>query len=206
MKENFKVFGEKAWAITNDSFIYGKTKILYSDMNCFKIVDRPTTVRANGSAISESNGRVFTCVFKYSDMERAQQAIAFASKKIAEAHGIIKDYKYKLIAHTGTELEVYKNYILIYPVQPEASVSDILSEDKPICKRIDYSDIVSIQFNEPSGASAGCLHFAISADSEGKDGYSIPVTSNMVSKTREILSYIEDRQASITNKVVRLSK
>ena len=114
MNEEFKAFGGKAWAVTDDALIYAGTKIPFSDLASINLVTTPTTPLTNGVAQAVYGGKVCTLAFKYADKARAHSAIDFIKSKVDEAHGVVKNYRYKLLSHTGSYLEIYDDYVMLY--------------------------------------------------------------------------------------------
>ena len=90
MNEEFKAFGGKAWAVTDDALIYAGTKIPFSDLASINLVTTPTSPLTNGVAQAVYGGKVCTLAFKYADKARAHSAIDFIKSKVDEAHGVVK--------------------------------------------------------------------------------------------------------------------
>ena len=207
MNAEFKAFGGKPWGVTDEAFVFNGNKIPYSEMTYFKLITTPTTPLTNGVAQGGYNGKVLTCAFKYADKSAAHQAINFVAEKIEAAHGVVKDYKYKLTAHTGTSLEVYDSYVIINHMQVGSLTTNILRGGALGGKRINFADLTSVQFREPSGMTVGFIQFAYPGSIESKGGItdmindenSIPIQPSMVAEAREIVKFIETRKAELKN-------
>lgn len=207
MNANFKAFGGKAWGVTDEEFIFGGKGIPFSEMGYFKLITTPTTPLTNGVAQGEHKGKILTCAFKHADKALAHQAISFVSEKIEEAHGVVKDYKYKITAHTGTTLEVYDSYVIINHMQVGSLLTNIARGGTLGGKKINFSDLTSVQFREPSGMTVGFIQFAYPGSLESKSGVidmindenSIPIQPSMVAEAREVVDYIETRRAELRN-------
>lgn len=205
MEANFKAFGGKAWGVTETNFIFNGKEIPYNEMEFFKLITTPTTGLTNGVAQGAYNGKILTCAFKYSDKQLAHQAINFVSEKIEESKGIIKNYKYKLLAHTGTTLEVYDTYLIINHMQVGSLMTNIVRGGALGGKKINFTDLTSVQFREPSGLTVGFIQFAYPGSIENKGGItdmindenSIPIQPNMVSEAKEIVNFIEERREEL---------
>lgn len=206
MNANFKAFGCKPWGCTDNEFIYNNTSIPYSDIVQFNLVTTPTTALTNGVAtVVLSNGRSHVCGFKYSEKMAAHEAITFVQNKINEAHGVAKDYKYQITAHTGTTLEVYDTYLIISHMQTGSLMTNIARGGALGGKRINYTDLTSVQFREPAGMTVGFIQFAYPGSVESKGGInemindenSIPITIQMVPQAREIVNFIEKRREEL---------
>ncbi len=202
MNARFKAMGCKPWGVSEDAFIFNGKEIPYSEMTWFKLISTPVTALTNGVAHGTHNGKVLICAFKYADKALAHQAINYAAEQIEKAHGVIKDYKYKLTAHTGTGLEVYDSYVIINHMQVGSLITNISRGGALGGKRINFTDITSVQFREPSGLTVGFIQFAYPGSIESKGGVtdmindenSIPIQPSMVAEAREIVNYIETRK------------
>ena len=207
MEANFKAFGCYPWGVTDDALIFNYQRIQYSKMTYFKLISTPTTLLTNGVAQGEYNGEVFTCGFKYADKTTAHQAINFVAEKIEEAHGVVKDYKYKIIAHTGTTLEVNDTYVVINHMHVGSFLTNVARGGALGGKKINFTDLTSVQFREPSGLTVGFIQFAYPGSIESKGGIidmindenSIPIQPAMVGEAKEVVDFIEKRRAELKN-------
>lgn len=205
MEMCFKAFGSKGWGVKEDVFVYNGKEIPYSELTFFKLVTTPTTSLTNGVAQAGHNGKILVCGFKYSDKEAAHEAINYISEKIEQAQGVFKSYKYKFTSHTGTTLEVYEEYIIIYHMQVGSLITNVARGGTLGGKRINYSELTAIQFKEPSGVTIGFIQFAYPGSIENKGGVidmlndenSVPVQLEKVGQAREIVEYIENQKAKI---------
>ena len=82
MNEEFKAFGGKAWAVTDDALIYAGTKIPFSDLASINLVTTPTTPLTNGVAQAVYGGKVCTLAFKYADKAGPTAPSTLSSQKL----------------------------------------------------------------------------------------------------------------------------
>ena len=205
MNAEFKAFACKAWGVTDEAFVYGNEKIPFSEMTVVKLVTTPTTPLTNGVVQAYYGDKILTCAFPFSQKESAHEAVSFAEEQIEASQGIVKDYKYKITAHTGTTLEVYEDYVIINHMHVGSSLVNIVNGGAVGNKRINYEDMTSIQFREPSGMTVGFIQFAYPGSIESKAGVldmlddenSIPIQPSMVEQAREIVDFIEKRRKEI---------
>ena len=205
MNEEFKAFGGKAWAVTDDALIYGREKFPFSELSSINLVTTPTTPLTNGVAQAVQNGKVCTLAFKYADKARAHSTIEFIKAKIDEAHGVTKNYKYKLLSHTGSSLEVYDDYVILYFMPVGSLLGNIARGGVTGGKKIAFSEITSIQFKEPAGMSVGFIQFSYAGSAENKGGViaavndenSITFQPNQLPLAQEIVSFIEKRRDEV---------
>lgn len=207
MHEEFKAFGGKAWAVTDDTLIYAGQSIPFSDLASINLVTTPTTALTNGVAQATCGGKVLTLAFKYADKARAHQTIDYVKDKIGELHGVKKDYKYKLLSHTGTYWEVYHDYVILYFMPTGSLLGNIARGGVTGGKKLSFSDITSVQFKEPTGMSAGFIQLSYPGSLENKAGVmaavndenSILFRADQLPLAREIVDYIENgrKQAKV---------
>ena len=205
MNEEFKAFGTKAWSVTDNYLVYGSQKIAYSELSFINLVSTPTTPLTNGIVNANHNGKILVMAFKHADKDRVHHAVEFAKSKLDEANGIVKDYKYQLIAHTGTKLEVYNDYVIITFMQTGSLLTNIARGGALGGKKIDYETMTSVQFREPSGMTVGFIQFAYPGSVESRGGVidaindenSVPVQPKDVALAREIIEFIEQRRKEI---------
>lgn len=212
MNEKFKVFGSKDWGISDEHFVFNGANIPYEELKSISLVITPATPLTGGVVQAVHNGKTLSLAFKYADKQRAHAAVEFAKEKIDGIHGITHQYKYKLIAHTGTKLEVYEDYLIIYFMQTGAMLANAMRGGALGGKKIEFSDLTSIQFREPAGATVGFIQFAYPGSVENKGGLvaaindenSIPFQPHDLALAQEIVSFIEARRKELKNKVVPL--
>lgn len=205
MNEEFRAIGSQAWSITDNYLVVGSQNIAYSELEYIKLITTPTTPLTNGVVGAGYNGEILTLAFKHADKDRAHCAIDFAKRKIDEANGIIRNYKYHLLAHTGTVLEVYDDYVIITFMQTGSLLTNIARGGALGGKRIDFENLTAVQFREPSGLTVGFIQFAYPGSIESKGGItnaindenSIPVQPKDVALAREIVAFIERRRKEI---------
>ena len=205
MNETFKALGGKPWTVTDDALIYSGKKALFSELSSINLVTTPTTPLTNGVAQAVHNGKIYTLAFKYADKARAHSAIDFVKSKIDEAHGTVKDYKYKLLSHTGSYLEVYDDHIILYFMPVGSLLGNIARGGTTGGKKIAYRDMTSIQFREPSGMAVGFIQFSYPGSVENKGGViaavndenSIAFQPNQLPLAQEIIHFIEARREEL---------
>jgi len=209
MNQSFKGkgFGLKEWTVLDDKIVVGNKEYLYSELNSFNLVSTPTTGLTNGVIQTLVGGKVLTLSFAYAQKDDAHRVVEFVNNKIDLAHGVVKDYKYVLVSHTGTKLEVYDDYLILYHMQVGSLTQNIMRGGRNGGKRINFSDITSVQFKEPAGVSAGFIQFSYpgSVDSRGgvvgavNDENSIVIRPDLVPQAREVLDFIEKKRLELKN-------
>ena len=197
----------KSFTFTDTAIIYGNEEMPYSEISQITLLATPSII-TNGVAQFAYKGKVKTLAYKFGDRERFSQTYQIVKRLIEEAHGVNKNYKYLLQAHTGSSLEVYEDYIIISFMKigtVGTGISNILKGGANGGKRINISDITSIQFKQPAGVSVGFIQFAYPGSVENKGGItnsfsdenSIPVSPQNLVLARTIVEYIENRRKEL---------
>lgn len=196
--------GTKKFTITDNSLIYGRDEYPYAKTGKITMVVAPSPI-TNGMAQVVINGQAKQLVYRFADRDRAAKAFDFANGKIDAAHGVVKNYKFRLQAHTGTSLEVYDTYLILTFMATGTMLANIAKGGANGGKRINFTDITAIQFKEPAGMSVGFIQFAFPGSGESKAGVvgaindenSIPVQPTDVALARQIVDYIETRRVEL---------
>ena len=207
MNETFKGkgFGMKEWTVTDECLVFKGENIPYKNLAYFNLVTTPTTSLTNGVVSASYNGKALTLSFAYNQKEKAHEVIEFVQEKINRANGIEKDYRYLLTSKTGSKLEVYDDYIVLYFMPVGSLMANIARGGNTGGKRINIADITSIQFKEPSGIAVGFIQFSYPGSIDRKDGVtgavndenSIVVDNNNLAKAKEVIQYLEERRSSL---------
>ena len=202
MREIFRDIGSHAWGVTDDRFLYGRLEFSYGELDYIRLVNLGGMI-AGGTLNFSVKGKMYACTFRHGDYSRALKAIRYALEKMEEAKGIVKNYKYCLWAHTGTKLEVYGDYLIIY-FMPSGTAANLVRGGGLGGKRIDFADITSVQFREATTA-VGFIQFSYPGSVESKGGIgdalndenTIPFRSDQEVEAKEIYDYIIARRAEL---------
>ncbi len=114
MNKTFKALGLKEWTVTDTCLIFKGVNIPFNELNNFNLVTTPTTSMTNGVIQTVHKGKLLALAFPYKQKNDAHEAVEFVKNKIEESHGVAKGYKYLLTSKTGTKLEVYNDYVILY--------------------------------------------------------------------------------------------
>jgi len=194
-------FSRREFIIKDKTLVYGNEEIPYAQLTPIRLITSPTLL-INGVAQTNAQGKPLTLPYRFRDRERFAAAMTYANEQIELAHGNVKSYKYLLQAHTGTKLEVYEDYLILYFVPTGHFIGNILRGGSTGGKRLLYSTISAIQFMEPAGVSVGFIQFTYPGSIESKGGIiaaindenSIPVSPQNLELAREIVKFIEEKR------------
>ena len=197
----------KPFRVVDIGIIFENSIFSFENIESIKLVTAPTLI-VPGVAKMISGGKEYNLNYTFSDRERAIHVLNFAIDKVGESRGEKQDYKYKIVAHTGTSLEVYENHIVINYMRTGGVISaaaNILTGGGTGGKRIAISDITSIQFKEPAGVTVGFIQFSYpgSVDKQGgignalDDENSIPISEENLSLAKQAVNYIETQRDNL---------
>ncbi len=211
MKKIFRDIGSHAWGVTDDHFLYGKKEFAYGELDYIRLVNLGG-ILAGGTLCFSVKGKIYTSTFQWRDYTPALEAIRFATEKMEEAKGIAKNYKYFLWSRTGTKLEVYDTYLVIYFMPFGKNLSNLLRGGGLGGKRIDFVDITSVQFKEATTV-VGFIQFSYAGSVESKGGVhsavndenTIAFDNNQEKEAKKIYDYVIARRAELKNPPVQAS-
>ncbi len=200
MNEEFKprmpTPGVKRFQITDDGMIYDRRILSYTGMTPIAITSPPSRM-TNGLAATSSFGETITLTYTYKDRDRAAYAFQFANDRI-EYPGKPLPFRYRIMGYTGTMLEVYDDHVLIRFMEA-SGLANLRNGNKPSCKKIKFSDIRSVQLQEPEKNTPGFLRIVHKKNADqpapelAKDSSAVPVSSYSLETAREIQRFL--RQA-----------
>ena len=205
MDESFDIIMQRHWAVKDDYFEYGSEKIPYGDITFFNLTCSAGVMTRGVIQFSYKNdGKIRNLAFNFGDRVRATKAYQFVQEKIAEANGQPKEYVYKITAHTGSYIEAYKDYLVIAHMGT-GTIASTMQGGVTGGKRINYTDLTSIQFKEPGGTMVGFIQVIYPGSIENKGGVldmindenSVPVMPCDTEYAREVVNYIERRKVEI---------
>jgi len=112
--------GGKHFVITADSLIYGNDEYTYEQLSNINLRSAPTAL-TNGVAQTTINGKTLTLSYAVNQKERFAAAMTYANEQIDIAHGKVKNCKYILQTSTGSKIEVYEDYLILYYMATNSS-------------------------------------------------------------------------------------
>ncbi len=208
MNATFKGLGMKEWTINDNEISFKGEVMKIEDITSFSLVSTPSTALTNGVIQAGYNGKILTLSFSFKQKEAAHSAIEYVKRKIDESKGVVKDYKYLLTSPRGTKWEIYNDYVMMYFLPSNSILGNVFRGGNTGGKKISYKDIVSIQFMEPAGMSAGFMQLSYAGSLESKVGVlgavndenSILIDYNTLEMAKSVYSFIEQRRNEIQNK------
>ncbi len=189
--------------IKEKSLVHGNNEYPYAQLSPIRMLTAATRL-TNGVAQVTANGKILTISYRPVDNERFAAAVTYANEQIDLAHGNSKKYKYILQSHTGTKLEIYEDYLILYYIETGAG-STICKERKDMGSRfLDGAVNVSRPFsNIMKGGSTGKVIMfedlaviQFNMDTLVIDEYSIPINPQNRELAEKIFAYIEEIRKS----------
>ena len=196
-----------SWVVKDDGIEFKGTTMPYDKISNIRLVTG-ASVMTNGVIQFVYEGKVVTVSYSFKQRDTAQQALQFIKDKVSEASGVKDNFKYRLVAHTGTVLRVYDDYLILNHMRSGSTVSNIIGGGSSGDKKILFSDLTAIQFREPAGYSVGFMQFIYPGSSESKanvldainDENSIPFQPSELENARTIYNYIEERRHDLSSR------
>lgn len=205
----------KRFVFTENSLIFGKDEYAYSKLSPIILMTAATPVTNGVAQTTTDNGITLTLAYNHKDNERLGAALTYANEQIDIAHGKTKNYKYLLQSPSGSKIEVYDDYIVLYYIKlSSAKGSESVAAvgksfgltgkgltgklTSGLGKALDsVGNVATSLSNTTKGGATGNiimfsdLNIRIDADNLIVNEYSIPIGSNNMDLAKEIISYIQ---------------
>jgi len=183
MREVFKSGGLfKPFTFTDNSLIIGRVEYPYEKLGEIRLMSSTNSTWTNGvaSVIALETGKEYDLSFQSKDLERFMKTMAYANEKINATSANAKNYKYVLQCHTGSKVEIYDNYLMIYIIG--TSIAEAMkngAKGGASGQAIMFSEITSMR---------------IQGDAFIINNIAIPLNLENAQLAGEISAYIEDMQ------------
>ena len=207
----------KRFVFTETTLIFGNEEYSYSQLSSIELLSTAEAPLSNGvaSTVTES-GITLTLGYNHKDNVRFAIAMSYANEQIDLIHGNTKNYKYLFQAHSGSKIEVYNDYLILYYVplgssKGSESVNTISNSFGMSGKGISgklagglgnvFDGIASVgtglKNTMKGGATGNIIMFEdltvqINTDSLIINEYSLPLNSQNFERAKEIVDYIEE--------------
>lgn len=183
--------GGRSFAFTENSLIYGNYEYPYSVISNITVVSVPSVPLENGSGEALVNGKRLNLLFEYSQKDRFIKMVNFANQQINLAHGTTIKYKYLIQSTTGTKIEVYDNYVIIYHLKTGLKNLVTNSMRGGASEIIVYFSHLSLQLATSQDGITTYLLVEYSEDAQNKTKLSLPLTPNSIDIAKLSINYIE---------------
>lgn len=182
--------GGKGFTFTDTSVLYGSETVPYSEISTVSMVTPPTPLTNGVAQMRLKNGRVITLAYENSQNDRFTTALKFVNEHI-DMENNQKGYKFLFQAKTGTKIEVYDDYLIIYYVAAGATrVFSNLMSGSSAGTIILFSKIVDINFVEPANGYDGSIQIS----SVENSGLPIPIKQDDVESIKPIIDFITSQK------------
>ena len=205
----------RRFIFTENSLIFGNEEYFYSQLSPIALLTAATPLTNGVAQTITANGVTLTLAYNHKDNGRFGIALTYANEQIDVVHGNTKNYKYLLQSPSGTKVEVYEDYLMLYYVK-SGSTKGSESVDAigkgfgmtgkgfvgrlagGLGKTLDsVGNIGTVLGNTTKGGATGNiimfndLNIQISADTLIVNEYSIPLSQQNIESAKEIIAYIE---------------
>ena len=211
----------KHFIFTENSLIFGKDEYSYSQLSPITLITAATPITNGVAQTTTDNGTVLTLAYNHKDNGRFETALTYANEQIDIAHGNKKNYKFLLQSPSGSKIEVYEDYIILYYIKSGSTKgSDSIDtvgksfgmSGNALTGKIagglgkalnSVGNITTSLSNTTKGGATGNiimftdLNIQINADTLIVNEYSIPIGPHNIDLAKEIITYIETTLESI---------
>lgn len=205
----------KRFIITENSLIFGNEEYTYSKLSPITLKTAATPVTNGVAQTTAEDGTVLNLTYNHKDNGRFGTALTYANEQIDLAHGNKKNYKFLLQSPSGSKIEVYEDYIVLYYIKSESTKgSEIIGavgkgfgmSKNALTSKLasglgkalnSVGNITTSLGNASKGGVTGNiimfsdLNIQISVDTLIVNEYSIPIGSHNMDLAKEIIAYIE---------------
>lgn len=206
----------RKFAFKEKSLVYSDKEYEYAKLKPITLVTAPTFASNGVAQTTTEDGELLTLAFTYKDNARFNSVLAYANEQINAEHGNVKKYKFVLQSPSGSKVEIYNDYLIVYYLKSETnkgseSVNKIskgfgLSGNGfagkitgGLGKALDSIGGLGAGINNAfKGGSTGDiimfaeLNVSISNDNLIINNYSIPIGQQNMDLAKEIITYIDD--------------
>jgi len=200
--------GPWKWSVEEDGIVIRKKKFGFDELPQAPVIHRaPITPLDYGSVFVYLPGKYGKkqLLFALRDNTAAMAAIDYVKQKCDEIASGGKGAVFNYMDRTGSRLCVYEDYLTIELVRTRFVALDSGSMG---AKRINFSDITSITFRNPTDLTVGFVQFSYPGSIEAggrsvadvvNDENSILVEAKDVEFIRKVVDYVEERRAALKN-------
>lgn len=186
------------FAITDNSLVFGKEEFPYGQLDEIVLTVPPTKMRV-GAAQTKVGDRTLLLQYALGQAERFATAVAYANEQIAQARGIVKDYKYLLQTPSGNRIEAYDTYLMLYAISG-GFLADTMTGGQ-VGQVLEYS---AIQGNVSFDPQTGEPTFTINDRASGDPLFTTSFLRQDVEKAQGIVQLMDSSAAIVPTGPVML--
>lgn len=214
----------RKFAFKEKSLIYSDKEYEYAKLKPITLITAPTFASNGVAQTTSEDGELLTLAFSRKDNARFNSVLSYANEQINAEHGNAKKYKFVLQSPSGSKVEVYSDYLIVYYIKGETTKGSESVNKISKCfglngngltgkitgglgKAIDSIGSLGTGINNTfkCGATGDIIMFAdlnvnISGDNLIINEYSIPIGQQNFNLAKEIIDYIDNTLKSANEK------
>ena len=111
----------RKFVFTEKSLIVSDEEYLYDTLLSINIVDVPTKLTDGQVDVLTKSGKKISLMYGLTQNERFMKMLTYANEKIETESNSTKKYKLLFQSKSGTKIEAYEEYIILYKIDSDLS-------------------------------------------------------------------------------------
>ncbi len=182
----------RKFAFTENSLIVSDEEYPYDTLLSIKVINVPTKLTDGGAEVTTKGGKTISLIYGLTQNERFMKMLTYANEKIETESSSTPKYKLLFQSKSGTKIEVYEEYIILYKM--DSGVSSFVKNtlQSGITGEVIGFDDLTIRFIEENMSIE--LEYVKNNKS---DSAILPVDSFNEEKAKKLLEFIHEKQNNV---------
>lgn len=182
----------RKFAFTEKSLIVSDEEYLYDTLLSINIVDVPTKLTDGQVDVLTKSGKKISLMYGLTQNERFMKMLTYANEKIETESNSTKKYKLLFQSKSGTKIEVYEEYIILYKIDSDLSSVVKHTLQSGITGEVIGFDDLTIRFIEED-----MLIELEYVKNNKSDSVILPVDSFNEEQAKKLLEFIHEKQNNV---------
>lgn len=172
--------------------IVSDEEYLYDTLLSINIVDVPTKLTDGQVDVLTKSGKKISLMYGLTQNERFMKMFTYANEKIETESNSTKKYKLLFQSKSGTKIEAYEEYIILYKIDSDLSSVVKHTLQSGVTGEVIGFDDLTIRFIEESMS----IELEYVKNNKG-DSVILPVDSFNEEKAKKLLEFIHEKQNNV---------
>lgn len=182
----------RKFVFTEKSLIVSDEEYLYDTLLSINIVDVPTKLTDGQVDVLTKSGKKISLMYGLTQNERFMKMFTYANEKIETESNSTKKYKLLFQSKSGTKIEAYEEYIILYKIDSDLSSVVKHTLQSGVTGEVIGFDDLTIRFIEESMS----IELEYVKNNKG-DSVILPVDSFNEEKAKKLLEFIHEKQNNV---------
>lgn len=182
----------RKFVFTEKSLIVSDEEYLYDTLLSINIVDVPTKLTDGQVDVLTKSGKKISLMYGLTQNERFMKMLTYANEKIETESNSTKKYKLLFQSKSGTKIEAYEEYIILYKIDSDLSSVVKHTLQSGVTGEVIGFDDLTIRFIEESMS----IELEYVKNNKG-DSVILPVDSFNEEKAKKLLEFIHEKQNNV---------